>query len=330
MKTHWYKWIVFLTFILLTSTLLGHSCGRDEEPHKISLALDWFPNSNHAGFYMAQKNGYYDDEGLLVEIFVPTNPEDVLKTVGAGRDDLGISYQAEVLLARGEGVPVISVAALVQHPLNSIMALKESGITRPSQLKGKKVGVTGIPFEEALFSAMLEHDHTSLEEVTVVNVGFDLVPALIGGKVDAIVGAYWTHESIVMEMQGFQVNVLRMEEWGVPDFYELVVVASEDTVNNRPDMVQSFLKATARGFNDAIRNPDKAVEVLVQANPETDIDLESQGIKLLAHMWTDGAPVFGWQTPERWYNLAKWMKATGLLKEGLEESEAFSSEFVSR
>ena len=329
MKTHWYKWIVFLTFILLTSALLGNSCSGDEEPDKISLALDWFPNSNHAGFYMAQNNGYYDEEGLQVEIFVPTNPEDVLKTVGAGRDDLGISYQAEVLLARGEGVPVISVAGLVQHPLNSIMVLEQSGITRPRQLKGKKVGITGIPFEEALFSAMLEHDDTSLEEVTIVNVGFNLVAALIGGKVDAIVGAYWTHESIVMEMQGFHVNILRMEEWGVPDFYELVIVASEDTVKNRPDMVQSFLKATARGFNDAIGSPHEAVEVLVQANPETDADLETQGIKLLAPMWTDGAPVFGWQTPEKWHNLAKWMKAAGLLKEGLEESKAFSSEFVS-
>ena len=199
----------------------------------VSLALDWFPNSNHAGFYVAQQRGYYSEEGLDVEIVVPANPEDVLKTVGAGRDDFGVSYQAEVLLARGEGVPVKSIAAMVQHPLNSIMVLEESGIERPADLVGRSVGVTGIPFEEALFLAMLQHDGGAAENVTLVNVGFDLSPALIGKKVDAIVGAYWTHESIAMEKQGYPVSVLRMEEWGVPDFYELVLVAGESPSGRR-------------------------------------------------------------------------------------------------
>ncbi|MBI4282770.1 MAG: ABC transporter substrate-binding protein [Chloroflexi bacterium] len=295
---------------------------------KVSLALDWYPNSNHAGFYVAQEKGYYRDEGLEVNIFVPANPEDVLKTVGAGRDDFGISYQAEVLLARGEGVPVKSIAALVQHPLNSIMTLEESGITRPSQLAGKKVGITGIPFEEALFSAMLEYDGISADDVTLVNVGFDLVPALIGKKVDAIVGAYWTHESIVMEMQGFLVNILRMEEWGVPDFYELVLVASQDTVSKRPEVVQRFLRATARGFADAIADPQGAVDVLVAANPETDKALETQGIARLAPMWTEGVPAFGWQTQERWESLANWMKDQGLLREDVDEGVAFIGRLI--
>ena len=319
--------IVFLALMLLVGMLLS-ACGGDKETNKVSLALDWFPNSNHAGFYMAQEMGYYLDEGLEVNIFVPANPEDVLKTVGAGRDDFGISYQAEVLLARGEGVPVKSIAAMVQHPLNSIMVLEESGITRPGDLAGKKVGITGIPFEEALFSAMLEYDGISPDDVTLVNVGFDLVPALIGKKVDAIVGAYWTHESIVMELLGFSVNVLRMEEWGVPDFYELVLVASEDTVSEDPDIVQRFLRATAKGFADAIADPQGAVDILVDANPETDKALETQGIDLLAPMWTEGAPTFGWQDHDRWHSLARWMKEEGLLNEDVNEDEAFTSEFV--
>ena len=336
------KRIALVTLILLAAVLLA-ACGGQEPTTtpgptptgtpaiaKVSLALDWFPNSNHAGFYMAQEKGYYEDEGLEVNIFVPANPEDVLKTVGAGRDDFGVSYQAEVLLARGAGVPVKSIAALVQHPLNSIMVLEESGITRPGELMGKKVGITGIPFEEALFSAMLEYDGISAEDVTLVNVGFDLVPALIGKKVDAIVGAYWTHESIVMEMLGFHVKVMRMEEWGVPDFYELVLVASQDTVSNVPDIVQRFLRATARGFADAIEEPQAAVDVLVEANPETDKALETQGIELLAPMWTQGASTFGWQTQERWQSLARWMKDEGLLEEGVNEDEAFTSEFVAQ
>ena len=295
---------------------------------KVSLALDWFPNSNHAGFHMAQEKGYYREEGLDVDIFVPANPEDVLKTVGAGRDDFGVSYQAEVLLARGEGVPVKSVAAMVQHPLNSIMALEESGIARPSDLVGKKVGITGIPFEEALFSAMLAYDGISADDVTLVNVGFDLAPALMGKKVDAIVGAYWTHESIAMEMQGFPISVLRIEDWGVPDFYELVLVASETTLGDDPEMVQGFLHATAKGFADAVGDPQGAVDVLVGANPETDEALETQGIDLLAPMWDAGGQPFGWQTQERWQSLADWMKAEGLLSEDVDEQQAFTSEFV--
>ena len=313
-----------LLALILLSTVLLAACGGDEDADKVSLALDWFPNSNHAGFYMALEKGYYDDEGLDVRIFVPANPEDVLKTVAAGRDDFGVSYQAQVLRARGEGVPVKAIAAMVQHPLNSVMVLEDSGITRPSELKGKKVGVTGIPFEESLFSAMLAYDGISMDDVTLINVGYDLSPSLISEKVDAIVGAYWTYESIVMEMAGYPVRILRMEEWGVPDFYELVLVASEDTVSNDPDVVQRFLRATAKGFVDAIGDPEEAVDVLVDANPEVDKELETQGIGLLAPMWTEGAPTFGWQTRERWQSLAQWMKDEGLLDEEVDETEAFA------
>ncbi|MBF8267231.1 MAG: putative pyrimidine precursor biosynthesis enzyme [Dehalococcoidia bacterium] len=316
-----------LVLAILLAGLLA-ACGKEDELEEVSLALDWYPNSNHAGFYMAQERGYYRDEGLKVNIYVPANPEDVLKTVGARRDDFGVSYQAEVLLARGEGVPVKSIAALVQHPLNSILVLAESGITRPGELSGKTVGITGIPFEEALFSAMLEHDGISMEDVTVVNVGFDLAPALMGKRVDAIVGAYWTHESILVEMQGYPVRVLRMEEWGVPDFYELVLVTSQDTVSKNPELVRRFLRATARGFADAMADPQGAVEVLVDANPETDRSLEARGIELLAPLWKAEGQPFGWQTRERWQALAQWMKDEGLLKEEVSAEDAFTSELL--
>ena len=296
----------------------------------VSLALDWFPNSNHAGFYVAQQRGYYSEEGLDVDIVVPANPEDVLKTVGAGRDDFGVSYQAEVLLARGEGVPVKSIAAMVQHPLNSIMVLEESGIERPSDLVGRSVGVTGIPFEEALFLAMLQHDGAAAEDVTLVNVGFDLSPALIGKKVDGIVGAYWTHESIAMEKQGYPVGVLRMEEWGVPDFYELVLVAGESYLSDNPDVAERFLRATARGYADAIADPQGAVDILVGANPEIDSDLESQGIGLLAPLWSEEGVAFGHQSAERWESLAVWMKSEGLLGEDVDAADAFTSEYMTQ
>ena len=142
-------------------------------------------------------------------------------------------------------------------------------------------------------------------------------------------GAYWTHESIAMEMQGYPIEILRMEEWGVPDFYELVLVASEDKLSSDTDTVRRFLRATAKGFADAIQDPEAAVEILVDANPETDEALETQGIGLLAPMWTEGASSFGEQTPERWQSLAQWMKDEGLLGEEVNEQDAFVSGLTS-
>ena len=208
------------------------------------------------------------------------------------------------------------------------MVLEKSDIRRPQELDGGKVGVTGIPFEEALFSTMLEYDGISMENIELVTVGFDLAPALIGKKVDAIVGAYWTHESILMEMQGYPVRILHMEEWGVPDFYELVLVTNQDLVDTKQDVVERFLRATARGFDDAIVDPESAVDVLVDTNPEVDKILEVQGIKLLAPLWTSKGQPFGSQSQERWEELAQWMKNVGLLKDEVDVSEAFTLDLL--
>lgn len=297
---------------------------------QLSLALDWYPWSNHTGLYMAQDRGYYREEGLEVKLYVPSNPEDVLKLVGAGRDSFGISYQSDVLLAAAEGIPVKSVAAIVQHPLNSVMTLKASGITRPKQLEGKKVGYPGIPGHEALLATMMETDGSSLEKVELVNVGFDLVPALISKKVDAALGAYWVHESILAELEGYPVDVMRVEEWGVPDFYELVLVTNEKLAREQPDAVRRFLRATARGYADVMNEPEKALDLLVKVNPETNRKMEERGIQLLMPLWKDDVPSFGWQTRERWQLFADWMRARKLLTREVNVDATFTTEFLPR
>ena len=151
-----------------------------------------------------------------MNLYVPSSPEDGLKLVAAGKDTFTISYQTDVLLARGESIPVKSIAALVQHPLNTIMALTTSGIARPKQLEGRTIGMAGLPSDDALLQTMMETDGGDPSKVAKVDVGFDLVPALIGKQVDAIIGGYWVHESILAEQKGYPVNVMRVEEWGVP------------------------------------------------------------------------------------------------------------------
>jgi putative hydroxymethylpyrimidine transport system substrate-binding protein len=205
-----------------------------DDPDEVSMALDWYPWANHSPFFLADERGYFADEDIDVDIHVPANPEDVLMLIGSGRDTFGISYQTAVLQARQEDIPVQSVAALVQYPLNSIMTLEGSGLERPGDLAGMQIGYPGIPSNEALLETMLESDGLTLDDVELVNVGFNLVQALISEQVDAIIGAYWVHESILAENEGFPVNIMRVEEWGVPAYYELVLVTSDETVDGEP------------------------------------------------------------------------------------------------
>ncbi len=201
---------------------------QEPELETVSVALDWYPNANHAGLYLAQERGYYAEEGLAPEFYTPSDPTTVLQTVGAGRDDFGISYQTDILLARAAGVPVVSVLALVQTPLQGIMVLADSGITRPRDLVGKTVGYPGIPSQEAFLATMLEDDGATMDDVDLVNIDFNLVPGLISGQVDASLGAFWTHEPILAEQEGYPTSVLKVDDWGVPPYYELVIAASED------------------------------------------------------------------------------------------------------
>ena len=320
-----------LSVLMAIILVIAFACGDDEpERVSVSLALDWYPNSNHAGIYEAVRQGYFDEEGLDVNIYTPSDPSTILQTVGAGRDEFGINYQPDLLQARSEGIPVVAVTGIVQHPLNSIMTLTASGLTRPGDLRGKKIGHPGILSNEGMLETMLNYDGVEIDEVEMVNVGFDLVPALLGGRVDAVVGAYWTHESILIELEGHEVTVMRMEEWGVPDFYELVVVASEDTIANRSDVVQRFVNALSRGFESAIENPQKSIDALLDATDEGTVneELERQGVDLLAPLWTEGAPSFGWQEAERWTTLSDWMKGRGLVNADLDPNSAFTNEFV--
>jgi putative hydroxymethylpyrimidine transport system substrate-binding protein len=313
---------------MIVAAMVAVGCGGDEETVSVQVALDWFPWSNHSGLFIAQEKGYFADENLDVTIYTPDDPATVLLTVGAGQDDFGLSYQTEVLLAMEQDVPVVSIAALVQHPLNSVMALESSGIETPGDLKGKTIGSPGIPTDMPLLGTMLNADGLTADDVETVNVGFDLVPALISEQVDAIVGAYWVHESISAENQGFPVNIMRMEEWGVPDFYEIVIVTSTDMVENQSDVVERFMRAAMRGYREAVADPQGAIDILAEAAPEIDEAIERPGVGLLSPLWIEGDLPFGWQTGDKWTEFAAWMSQQGLLSGDVDASEAFTNRFV--
>ena len=315
--------------VMALGLLLSLSCDSEPETASVKLALDWYPNANHLGLYIAQEKGYFEEENLEVTMYTPSDPSTVLQTVGAGQDDFGMSYQPDVLLARNEDVPVVSVLGVVQHPLNSLMTLESSGITRPGQLAGKKVGYPGIPTNEPLLETMLKADGLSgLQDIELVNIGWNISESLIGEKVDAVVGAYWTHESIHMNNIGYPVNVMRMEEWGVPDYYELVLVTGEKYLEENEDVVERFVRAIKRGYDDAIEEPQAGVDILVSQNPdEIDEAIDRPGADLLVEMWQlPSGGGFGTQEDGRWDSFVQWMKDNGMLDQSLDASAAYRAD----
>ncbi len=300
-----------------------------QELTPVTLALDWYPNANHAGIFMAQERGYFTEAGLDVTISVPSDPTTVLQTVGAGRDTFGISYQSEVLFAREQEIPIVSVAALVQHPLNSLMVLADSEIETPADLAGKTIANSGLPADEAFITTILAEVGLTLDDVTMVNVGYDLMPAVLSERADAVIGVYWTHETILAEREGSPVRYFRVEEWGVPDYYELVLVSGESTIASQPEMVSAMLGALQRGYEDAIADPETAIDLLVAESPDLLPDVELEGLELLIPLWTDDGTIpFGLQTADRWNSYGDWLKAQGLLGDDVDVAGAWNGELL--
>ena len=161
-----------ITGILILISLI--SCSNQQEVTKVSLALDWYPNSNHAGIFYAKDLGLFSSANLEVEVYTPSDPSTILQTVGAGRDQFGISYQPDLLLARNEGVPVVAVSSIVRSPLNSIMTLGSSGISSPAELKGRTIGYPGIPLNIGILESILDGQGLTMNDIELIDVGFDL------------------------------------------------------------------------------------------------------------------------------------------------------------
>ena len=299
--------------LIIVFTLI--SCGNEQELIDISLALDWYPNSNHAGIYYGIDNGYFEENDINVDVYTPSDPASILQTVASGRDEFGISYQPDLLLARSEGIPVVAVHSIVKTPLNSIMTLGDSGIDNPSKLKNKTIGYPGIPLNIGILSSILEEQSLTIDDVELVDVGFDLVPALLSERVDAIIGAFWSHESILIELEGREVNILKFEEWGIPKYHELVLVTSEEYLKNNEEIVEKFVDAFSRGYEKSIENNDESMEALIAAFPEVNVELETQGIKLLSPLWQES---FDSDGMDNWNKFGDWMKDKGLISESLD------------
>lgn len=303
-------------------------CGSDDAD-TVDIELDWYPNTNHVGIYVAQERGYFEEEGLTVEINEPADPALVAQLVGSGERDFGVFYQTDTLLARNEGVPVVAVRSIVQRPLNSLMALKSSGITRPSDLRGKKVGYPGVDWNRSLLETMLESDGLTLDDVELVDIGWELWTTLAAGTIDAVIGGYWSHESYVLEDEGYPVNVIYQEDYGVPPYYEMMLITSERMLDEEPETVRKFADAFVRGYEWARANPERAIDILVDLNPEQlegTEHIERLAIPALRDAWIAERGEIGTLTQERWDSVGTFMKNKGYIDQSLDLSAAWAPE----
>jgi putative hydroxymethylpyrimidine transport system substrate-binding protein len=299
--------------------------------HKLTLWLDWYPNSDHAGIYVAMAKGYYADEGLQVKAQVPSGAADALKLVTHGNGDIAISYESSVLLARDQGIPVTATAAIVQKPLNAVLALASTGITRPRQLEGHTVGVAGDPSDYTDLKALVAHDGGDYAKVKVVNVGYNLLPALLAHRVDSIIGAYWTWEALQAAQKGVKVNAMRLDQWGVPTYNELVFVTGPSQLQNEPNVLRAFQRATFRGYAYAAAHPAEATAILLKAPGvlSNSAPLIEHSIKLLGPLFADSHGRYGTIRPVLWQAYANWMTAGHLLPNHLDVSKALNTSLLS-
>jgi putative hydroxymethylpyrimidine transport system substrate-binding protein len=311
--------IASLALAVLLAASLG-ACGSKQDAlsagstKRFTVMLDFFPNADHAPLYSAIAHGDFRAVGLDVQPQSPADPAEPLKLLAAGKVDMAISYEPELLLARDRGLRLVSVGALVQRPLTSIIALPGSHVASVADLAGKRVGTAGIAYQAAELQTALARAGVDPAKVHVANVGFDLVPAMLSRQVAATLGGFWNYEAIQLRLKRRRPVVIPVDQAGVPSYDELVLVVREGEAHTDGQDLRAFMQALTRGEREVRTDPAAAARLLTGANPSLEPKLQVESIRqtLPAAAPPAGKP-FGWQDPAAWASFSRWMFSQRLL-----------------
>ena len=319
--------VALLMFIVLMTTACGSPTAKELIP--VKLMLDWVPNTNHTGIFVAQAKGYFKEAGLAVDIIQPGEvyPE---AAVASGAADFGISFQESVTLARAEKVPIVSIAAVLQHNTSGFASAADLNVTSPAGFEGLRYGSFGSPFEDPTLKVLMESAGGDFSKLQIVNIGDTDPLALIAEKQIDMAWIFYGWEGIEAQQQGIKLNVVMMKDYfdTIPDYYTPVVITNENTITNKPEVVKAFLKALSRGYDFAIHNPDGAADILLKAVPELDTKLVKASQDWLSPYYQAEAPRWGEQKESVWQNYSDWMVKYGILSTPISASDAFTNKFL--
>lgn len=286
-------------------------------PRGATLVLDFTPNAVHTGLYAARAEGFYRDAGLDLRIVAPGESTDAPKLLAAGRAQFAILDIHDLGIARERGIDLVGLTPIVQRPLAAVLARADGPVRRPRDLEGRRVGVTGLPSDEAVVDSEVSADGGNPARVDEVTIGFDAVSSLAAGKVDAATG-FWNAEGVALRRKGVPLRIFRVDRFGAPPYPELVLSTSRRTLEREPKMVAAMVRATRRGYAFAERNPRRALGDLLAADPSLERADEEAQLKVLLPV-LHPRPL-NRRVLERW---AAWDLRHGLLEKPLDVAAAF-------
>ena len=326
--------LALLAVAVLAGALVLAGCGEKEEGgatdrDPVSLMLDFYPNADHAGIYVAQQRGFFRDAGLEVSIAEPNNPAAPIQQVAAGQVDIAISYEPEVLIARDKGLPVVAIASVVDVPLTSMIWLPESGIRAISDLGGRTVATAGVLYQDGYLKTILERAGVPAGEVKTANVQLNLLPAVLSGRADAMLGGFRNVEGVDLRLRGRRPTVTPVDQLGVPTYDELVLVANEEQIEENPEPLRLFLAALERGTEIAVESPQAGTAALVAASPGLDQRLTAAQVAATVPLLAkDEGERYGELDADRWETFVAWMRDNGLIESLVPADEAVTNDLL--
>ncbi len=316
--------IVLLLIILLLSAVSCQKAGKQNVP--VTVTLDWTPNTNHTGLYVALEKGFFKQEGLDVKIVQPGQGY-TDQIVATGKSEFGVSYQENVTRARAEGIPLVSVAAVIQHNTSGFAALKESGIQSVQDFEGKRYGSWDSPSEKAVLTAVMQNNNSDINKVTIVSGITDFFSTI--GKTADFEWIYEGWDGIEAKLRKMELNYIPLKDLEPAlDYYTPVLITSDNIIKTNPELVKRFVKAADEGYSFAIANPDEAAGILLKHAPELKPELVRASQKFLSTQYQADSPVWGMQRQDVWQNFADWMVSQKLLAKPIDVNSAYTNAFL--
>ncbi len=315
--------------IYLSANIFAEGSETEKTLKKITVLLDWIPNTNHTGLYVAKENGYYAEQGFSVDIIQPSEGGSAA-LIAAGQGEFGVSYQEQVTYARTtkEPLPIKAIAAIIQHNTSGFASPVEKDIKSPKDFEGKKYGGWGSPMETAMIQALMQNDGGDFSKTEIINIGAIDFFTSVREHVD-YTWIYFGWDGVAAQLKNFPINFILLQDYDPSlDFYTPVLIASEDLLHNEPELVKSFLKATTLGYELCIENPQEAAEALLKNAPEIDREIAIASQKYLSSQFQADAARWGEMKEEVWENYANWMYERKLLEQELEVKAAFTNEYL--